>query len=58
MTLVESPVALHWNPVAISGIKGKVCRVDSAAKQRGVKDVGEDAFLLQEFAAVNGFLLT
>lgn len=55
MTLVQAPVALDGDPVAVSGIESQVGGVDGAALQGGVDDIGEDAAFLQQFATAGGF---
>ena len=54
MTLVEAPVALHWDPVAVGGVQGEVGGHDGAAQHRGEELLGEDTGLLEELTAVDG----
>ena len=52
MTLVEAPVALNRDPVAVSGVQRQVGRHDGAAKHRGEELLGEDTSLLEELTTV------
>ena len=56
VALVQAPVALDGDPVAVGRIQGEVRGHDGAALQRGVHDIGEDAGLLHEVAALRGLL--
>ena len=58
MTLVETPVTLNRNPQTICGIQSDVGGVDGATQHRGEDDVRKDVLLLEQAAAVLGFLDT
>ena len=50
VALVEAPGALDRDPVPVGDVEGRRGRVDRAAQQRGVHDVGEYAGVAQELA--------
>ena len=52
MTLVEAPVALDGDPVAIGGVKGQVRGHDGATQHRREQEVGGDTRFLEELATV------
>ena len=54
MALVEAPVALHRDPVAVGGVQGQVGGHDGAAQHRGEELLGKDTGLLEELASVDG----
>ena len=58
MTLVQTPAALDRNPQAIGLVQRHVGGVDGATQHRGEDDVRQDVLLLEQAAAVLGFLDT
>ena len=54
VALVEAPVSLHRDPVAVGGVQGEVGGHDGAAQHRGEELLGEDTGLLEKLAAVDG----
>ena len=58
VTLVQTPAALDRNPQAIGLVQRDVGGVDGATQHRGEDDVRQDVLLLEQAAAVLGFLDT
>ena len=53
VTLIETPVAHHRNPVAIRRVQRNVCGADCAAQQGGEHNVRQDILFHHELAGVD-----
>ena len=58
MALVQTPAALNRDPQAIGLVQSHVGGVDGATQHRGEDDIRKDVLLLEQTAAVLGFLDT
>ena len=52
MTLVEAPVALNGNPVAVGGVESQVRGHDGATQHRREQEIRENAGFLEELTTV------